>query len=101
MLTPILANDLQTTRQIVLKHLEGRRAKVWLFGSHATGQARLQSDIDVAILPLESLPRLTISNIREALEDSNIIRTVDVVDLSEADDRIRQRVMKEGALWRE
>ena len=99
MLTSILSRDLECVRQIVLEHLEGYRAKVWLFGSHATGQAHLQSDIDVAILPLETLPHSTFPNIREALEESNIIRTVDVVDLSEADERIHQRVMKEGVSW--
>ncbi len=81
--------------------LKGHRAKVWLFGSQATGQARRYSDIDVAILPLEPLPALTFSNIREALEESNILRTVDVVDLSDADEALRQRVLKEGVLWKE
>ena len=101
MVTPILAHDLETTREIVLKFVQGRRAKVWLFGSQATGLSRLHSDIDVAILPLEPLPALTFSNIREALEESSILRTVDVVDLSDADDVLRRRVLKEGVLWKE
>lgn len=101
MVTPILTQDLESTRKIVLKFVQGRRAKVWLFGSQATGRSRLHSDIDVAILPLEPLPTLTFYNIREALEESNILRTVDVVDLSDADDVLRQRVLKEGVLWKE
>jgi predicted nucleotidyltransferase len=101
MLTPVLTSDLDTVRKIVLDQLKGYRAKVYLFGSQATGQARLHSDIDVAILPLEPLPSLTFSNIRETLEESRVIRTVDVVDLSEADEKLRQRVLKEGVLWKE
>lgn len=101
MVTPILTKDLETTRKIVLKFVQNRRAKVWLFGSQATGVSRLHSDIDVAILPLEPLPALTFSNIREALEESSFLRTVDVVDLSDADERLRQRVLKEGVLWKE
>jgi len=101
MVTPALTHDLETTRKIVLEYVKGRRVKVYLFGSQATGQARIYSDIDVAILPLEPLPDLTFSNIREALEESNVIRTVDVVDLSNADEKLRQRVLKEGVLWRE
>ena len=101
MVTPILTQDLETTRKIVLKFVQNRRAKVWLFGSQATGVSRLHSDIDVAILPLEPLPALTFSNIREALEESNILRMVDVVDLSDADERLRQRVLKEGVVWKE
>ncbi len=100
-LSPVLTHDLESVRQIVLDALKGHRAKVWLFGSQATGQARRYSDIDVAILPLEPLPALTFSNIREALEESNILRTVDVVDLSDADEALRQRVLKEGVLWKE
>ena len=101
MVTPVLAQDLETTREIVLKYVRGRRAKVWLFGSQATGHSRLHSDIDVAILPLESLPALTFSHIREALEESNVVRTVDVVDLSSADEKLHQRVLKEGVPWKE
>jgi predicted nucleotidyltransferase len=101
MVTPILAQDLETTRTIVLKYVQDRRAKVYLFGSQATGRSRLHSDIDVAILPLEPLPALIFSNIREALEESNIVRTVDVVDLSDADETLRQRVLEEGVLWKE
>jgi predicted nucleotidyltransferase len=101
MVTPVLAQDLETTREIVLKYVQGRRAKVYLFGSQATGRSRLHSDIDVAILPLEPLPALTFSHIREALEESNVVRPVDVVDLSSADEKLRQRVLKEGVPWKE
>jgi predicted nucleotidyltransferase len=101
MVTPILTRDLESVRQIILDALRGYRAKVWLFGSQATGRARLHSDIDVAILPLEPLPKLTLFNIRDALEESDVIRTVDVVDLSETDESFRQRVEKEGIQWKE
>jgi len=48
--------DLREVRRIVLRGLEGRRASVYLFGSWARGEAARVSDIDVAILPAESLP---------------------------------------------
>jgi predicted nucleotidyltransferase len=101
MVTPVLTRDLESVRQIILNALRGYRAKVWLFGSQATGRARLHSDIDVAILPLEPLPNLTFFNIRDALEESDVIRTVDVVDLSETDESFRLRVEKEGIQWKE
>jgi len=101
MITPALTRDLETTRKIVLKHLKGYRAKVYLFGSQATGKAYQYSDIDVAVLPLQKLPELTFFNIRAALEESDVIHNVDVVDLSEADEKLRKRVEKEGVLWKE
>lgn len=101
MTTPILTQDLEAVRKIVLKNLKGYRAKVFLFGSQATGEAYRYSDIDVAILPLEPLPDLTFFNIREALQESNVIRTVDVVNMLEIDEKFRQRVIKEGIVWSE
>ena len=101
MLTPVLTYDLESTKRIVLEQLKTFRAKVYLFGSQATGKARLYSDIDVAILPLEPLPIHIVSEIRERLEESNILRKVDVVDLSISDDAFLQRVEREGVLWKE
>jgi predicted nucleotidyltransferase len=101
MLTPVLTHDLETARKIVLENLKDYRAKVWLFGSQATGRARLYSDIDIAILALQPLSAQTLSDIRETLEDSDIVRQVDIVDLSETDESFLQRVESEGVLWKE
>lgn len=101
MLTPILTHDLESTKRIVLEQLKAFRAKVYLFGSQATGKARLYSDIDIAVLPLQPLPVHTLSEIREHLEESDIVRNVDVLDLTKTDDAFRRRVEKEGVLWRE
>ena len=65
----------------------------------ARGLAGRSSDIDVAILPLDPLPPGTLSAIREALEESRVLYSVDVVDLSYADPAFRERVLKEGVLW--
>ncbi|MGD0497138.1 MAG: nucleotidyltransferase domain-containing protein [Bryobacteraceae bacterium] len=48
--------DLNEVRRLVLRGLSGRRARVYLFGSWARGDASRVSDIDVAVLPLEPLP---------------------------------------------
>jgi predicted nucleotidyltransferase len=97
----VLLNDLKLVRQITLKTLKGYHAKVYLFGSQATGKAHLYSDIDVAILPLQPLPPSLFFNLRDALEESDVIRTVDVVDLGEVDEKFYQRVIDEGILWTE
>lgn len=96
-----LLNDLNLTRKIILENLKGYRAKVYLFGSQASGKAHLYSDIDVGILPLQPLPPSIFFNLRDALEESDVIRTVDVVDLREVDEKFYQRVIREGVLWRE
>jgi len=101
MITPILTHDLNTVREIMLERLKNYRARVYLFGSQATGKARLHSDIDIAILPLQPIPSLALSEIRDLLENSDVIRHVEIVDLSEVDETFRQRVEREGVLWRE
>jgi len=101
MRTSVLSHDLTTVRKIVLSHLRRRAAKVFLFGSHARGKAREHSDIDVAILPLKPLPPMTLTEIREALAESDVVRNVDIIDLSETDAKFRRRVEKEGIVWKE
>jgi predicted nucleotidyltransferase len=99
--TLVLQHDLEFTRKIVLERLKNFRARVYLFGSQATGKARLYSDIDVAIMPLQKLPLAIFSEIREDLEESDIVRKVDVIDLRETDESFRLRVEKEGIVWKD
>lgn len=87
-------------RAIVLRALAGREVRVFLFGSRARGEAHPASDIDIGVLPEEPLPRGLLAELREALEESAIPQTVDLVDLSEADPGFRARVLAEGVEWR-
>ena len=79
-----MKNDLNQVKHLVQKGLEGHGVKVILFGSHATGKAGRTSDIDVAVLPLEPLPREVLSEIRYDLQESNVLYHVDLVDLTES-----------------
>ena len=94
-------DDLKLVRQLVLGGLGEYPARVYLFGSRATGRARPASDIDVAVWPLAELPVGTLSLIREALEESLIPFTVDLVDLRDTDEGFRARVLAEGIVWHE
>ena len=96
-----LEQDLAEVRRIVLDGLGGLPARVSLFGSRATGTARRTSDIDVAVWPLTELPVGTLALIREALEESSVIYTVDLVDLRDTDEAFRARVLAEGIAWHE
>jgi uncharacterized protein len=100
-MSKIMVGDLEQARSIILNGLQGQAVRVYLFGSQATGKTHRISDIDVAILPLTSLPIGLLSEIRQALEESNILSRVDLVDLSEVDPIFRKRVLEEGILWKE
>ena len=51
--------------------------------------------------PLAELPVGTLTLIREALEESCVIYTVDLVDLRDTDEAFRARVVAEGIAWHE
>lgn len=94
-------NDYEKIRQIILKNLNGYSVQVYLFGSRATGKARPHSDFDIGIMPESKLPIGLLSSIKEALEESNIIYKIDLIDLSETEESFRERILKEGILWRD
>jgi len=93
-------DNLARVRQIDLEHLKGHPARVYLYGSRATGNARPTSDVDVAVLPRTPLPPGILAATREALWESTIPFTVDLTDLSETDATFRARVLAEGMLWK-
>jgi predicted nucleotidyltransferase len=93
------AVSLHEVRRLVLNGLAGHRARVWLFGSRASGGAREASDIDVAVLPLEPLGTGTLAAIRDALEESHVPWQVDLVDLTTATPALRASVEREGIPW--
>ena len=91
--------DLAEAKRIVLAMLKDHPAVVYLFGSRAKGNMTKHSDIDIAILPETILPVGLLSDIREALENSQILYKVDLVDLSEVTESFKTRVLNEGKLW--
>lgn len=93
------STDLQTARGIVQRLLAGTGAKATLFGSRARGDARQWSDIDLAIEFVNATPDGILSELREALEQSNILLNVDVVDLNDASSTIREAAKREGVPW--
>ncbi|MBI4229499.1 MAG: nucleotidyltransferase domain-containing protein [Planctomycetes bacterium] len=90
---------LPEVRRIVLDALRGHDADVFLFGSWARGTPSRTSDIDVAILPRGALPREILSLLRERLEESHVPQRVEIVNLAEGSDALRERVLLEGRRW--
>lgn len=100
MASSIADRHLQLAREIVLSHLDGYNAKVFLFGSRSRGNARAGSDIDIAIDGIrKTIPNHIFTKIRAALDDSNLIYFVDIVNLHEADENLKKNVSREGVRW--
>lgn len=90
---------LQAIRQCVSEKLTNISAQVYLIGSCARGDYRRESDIDIAVELLEPTQKTLISDIRDALEQSDIPFVVDVFDYSQLDEAYRAEIQKEGVLW--
>ena len=91
--------DLEEARRIILNGLKGFAAKVYLFGSWARGEARRYSDIDVAISSVEPLPPGLLLELEEALDRSEVLYPVELVDLTTASQALRERIATEGIPW--
>jgi len=86
-------------RKIILDHLKDYPVQLYLFGSRARGDARPTSDIDVGILPKAPLPTGLLAELREALFESLIPVTVDLVDLSQTDEDFKQQILQDAIIW--
>ncbi|TSE25085.1 Nucleotidyltransferase domain protein [Tepidimonas sediminis] len=74
-------------------------AQVRLFGSRARGDARPQSDIDLALCAGNPLPADELAALREALEASSVPFRIDLVDHARAGPALRQAIEREGVPW--
>lgn len=88
-------------RQLVLGALGERDAEVYLFGSHARGDVRHTSDIDIGILPGEQFPSIFFSHLKETIEESTIPYEVDLIDLGKVSPAFRDQVVRAGIKWRD
>lgn len=93
------SSQLDELRHHLSTLLRPYRCQVYLFGSWATGNAHPSSDVDIAIVPDVPLPPGLLSQIRFELEESSLLLTVDLIDLSQTTHTFRQRVLTEGELW--
>ena len=94
-----ITRDMAVVRGIVHRYVAPHQARVFLFGSHATGHAVRSSDIDVAVMASAPLPASVMLNLREALDDANILERVDLIDLCAVEPSFRDRALREGVEW--
>lgn len=74
-------------------------AKIYLFGSRATGQAQDQSDIDIAIDTGKQLSFSKIGEANDVLAALNIPYKVDVVDFNGVSQDMKDSISRTGILW--
>lgn len=70
----------QKAKTIVCSYLPKGNYQVFLFGSRTTNRHHRYSDIDIGIEGKDSVSKLVMSRITDALEESDLPVKVDVVD---------------------
>lgn len=77
-------------REIVGKHLDLTKYRLFVFGSRVTGGGNDRSDIDIGIEGVEPVPFGKIEDIREEIEKLPVLYKIDVVDFREVDPKFRE-----------
>ena len=76
------------------------QAKIYLFGSRARKTHSRSSDIDIAIDGGKILPRAVVDEIISVFSATNIMERIDVVDMHQIPQEMRNSIAEEGILWK-
>lgn len=75
-------------------------AKIYLFGSYASGDYRRSSDIDIAIDAGRRLRLAEKGQIRNMIDALNLIQEVDIVDFYSLPEDMKKDILREGVAWK-
>lgn len=88
-------------RGLVLSIVGDMACEVFLFGSRAQGRTRRSSDFDIGIQGLtEAEFREVRSRIEDAVDESNIPHSVDVVDFDRSSPAFRSEALRQREIWK-
>ena len=85
---------IQSIKDILQHHLPPH-AKIWVFGSRVTGQAKPYSDVDLAVDIGEPLPLGMLAKLSSEFEESTLPYKVDIVDWHSISDTFRDKILQD------
>ena len=86
-------------KDIIREALKDEEVTIILYGSRSRGNARRNSDYDIALKSGKPLPSVLLSEIKFRLEESNIPFKVDIVDLEKVSIELKRNILEEGVVW--
>jgi predicted nucleotidyltransferase len=75
-------------------------AHIYLFGSRARGTNAERADIDIALDAGKEIPIEDVGEIKSMLAESNIRYKIDIVDIYQVTDLMRNQILKEKIVWK-
>jgi len=90
---------LDIAKQIVLRHIDSTKYKVFLFGSRAVGNAKPKSDIDIGIWGNQRLPAVEKLTLEEELSESIVPYKIDIVDFTQVDEDFKKMALEKIIPW--
>jgi predicted nucleotidyltransferase len=76
-------------------------AKIYLFGSWATGKNKPFSDIDLAIDTGQQIPLREIDRIEKTIENLDLHNMVDIVDMNNIPEDLKQNILRDKIVWKD
>ena len=85
-----------TIRTVINTIAGSTKVHIYLFGSQARGDHRFGSDIDIGVERLDGkpLPPGLLTDIQDAVQDSNLVERVDVVDCAKVSKRFHDKAFE-------
>lgn len=75
-------------------------AKIILFGSRAKSAHKEGADVDIAVDARQPILLRELGRARNTLENLFIPLMIDVVDLNNTSERLKQEILKNGVIWK-
>jgi len=75
-------------------------AKIYLFGSRATGKHTQWSDIDIAIDVGKKLDRALVGEVINVVAGTDIVYKVEIVDVHSVSEDMRKSILEERVIWK-
>ena len=79
-----------------VRELLGPATRVLWYGSWVSGTAVPRSDVDLAVAADRQIPPVLMARLREQIDALPTLRKIDLVDVHQVGDALRERILSEG-----